>query len=609
MSHPSVLLVELDPERRKSLSFGLTAEGYEVVPSIDAAEADRFARGLGPTVIVIPVELARDESGGLAPGFAIHGEGRTLLLLGERAEDGAGLEEDALFLPTAGLEESELVRRIRLALIGREIGVEPDYHLRGLVGDFSLVSPLDLVRRLHRLAATARVEARGGDVFLQEGELVAVRCGAVRGLKAFGRLARRADGPFRVLFGREGHPEREIREELGEAIHLAASDLLSGIPDLQTRYRVSFGPQLFSDPLTPMQQEILSVLHEGGSLGRVLDASTAPDGQILSEVHAMERRGVLERLEPHPDVVIITDSTCDLPARLIEEHRIVVVPLTIHFGDEVFVDREQLEPASFYEFLKRRTEHPYTNPPSPEKFALEYHRRLPRQDILSIHISSKLSQTFAHARQASEEPQLREAAREIGKPDALRVIDSGQVSLPLGLQAILAARMAERGLGVDEIADRLAVIGPRMHTLFLVDTLDYLAKGGRIGKARALLGKLTGIRPILGVENGEVVSVERVRGRRSALQRLVELAASRLEADRPTLVAIAHANAAARADRLLELVGRRLDVAEVHVAEMGPVLGVHAGPGCVGAAFFQPSDEEGAVVAALERERDGSSAG
>jgi DegV family protein with EDD domain len=602
MQQPSILLVEPDPERRKSLTFGLTAEGYEVVPAVGVAEGRRFADGLGPAVIVIAAELARDEAGDLVPAFAIHGEGRTLLLLGVREEDGAGIQDRALFLPTAGLDPSEVVRRIGLALVGREIGVEPDYLLSGLVGDFSLLSPLDLVRRLHRIQATARVEVRGGAIYLQDGELVAVRSGAARGLKAFGRLARRSDGHFRVAFGRDDHPEREMREELATAVQIAATELLTTVPNPQTRYRVSFGPQLFSDPLTPVQQEILSVLHEGGSIGRVLDASQVPDGQLLSEVQALERRGVLERLEPHPDVVIVTDSTCDLSAELIAEHRIVVVPLTIHFGEETFVDREQLEPNAFYELLARRPEHPYTNPPSPEKFALEFHRRLPRQDIVSIHISSKLSQTFANARLAAEDAQIRELAREIGKPGSLRVVDSGQVSLPLGVQAMLAARMAERGTGVDEIARRLESIGSRMRTLFLVDTLDYLAKGGRIGKARALLGKITGIKPILGVEKGEVVAIDRVRGRRSALERLVELAGRGLEAGRPTLVGIAHARAASRADRLRELIAQRLRIGELHIAEMGPVLGVHAGPGCVGATFFQPADDEAALLEPLDWE-------
>jgi DegV family protein with EDD domain len=128
--------------------------------------------------------------------------------------------------------------------------------------------------------------------------------------------------------------------------------------------------------------------------------------------------------------------------------------------------------------------------------------------------------------------------------------------------------------------------------LFVVDTLEYLARHGRIGKAKAWVGKLVGIKPILGVREGEVVLVDRVRGGRAAHPRMIELLEQELKTDRPLIGAVAHAKAPVWADRLKNLLEKEFRIAELHVAEMGPVVGTHAGPGAVGASVFQPTDEE-----------------
>jgi DegV family protein with EDD domain len=145
---------------------------------------------------------------------------------------------------------------------------------------------------------------------------------------------------------------------------------------------------------------------------------------------------------------------------------------------------------------------------------------------------------------------------------------------------------------VAEVARRLREIRPRVGILFVVDTLEYLRRGGRIGAARAGMGKLLGIKPILGVAGGEVVPVDRARGGRAAHPRILELVAERVEPKRPLVVGVAHARAPVWADRLRKLVEERFEVADLVVAEMGPTVGAHAGPGTVGLAWVQLSDEE-----------------
>jgi len=138
-----------------------------------------------------------------------------------------------------------------------------------------------------------------------------------------------------------------------------------------------------------------------------------------------------------------------------------------------------------------------------------------------------------------------------------------------------------------------------MHVLFVVDTLDHLVRGGRVGKAQALVGRALGVKPILGLVDGEVVAVDRVRGGRAAHPRLVELFAQRLRPGEPVVVAVGHAKAPLWADRLRALLAERFVVSELLVSEIGPVVGTHAGPGTVGAAIFQPQGDEPQLLAPL----------
>jgi DegV family protein with EDD domain len=275
-------------------------------------------------------------------------------------------------------------------------------------------------------------------------------------------------------------------------------------------------------------------------------------------------------------VRIVTDSTCDLPLALCEELGITMVPLNVHFGEVVYRDQFDLDSDRFLQLLSQHAELPKTSQPASGLFEETYARLgADGSSIVSIHLSSKLSGTLHSA----------EIAR-----DALRgrvsvdVIDSRSASLGLGLIVLSAARMASAGIDARLIASNVRRLVPNVHILFFVDTLEYLQRGGRIGRASALLGALLNIRPILKLEDGEVLPVEKVRTRSKAIDRLVEFVELFPEVEQ---LAIVHANS----PNDVEMLVRRLDPPysreKILIGQYGPVIGTHAGPGGLGVVVSQ----------------------
>lgn len=597
MSRPSVLIVEPDAVRRKRLAQGLARFGYETVPSCDAEEARRFACGLGPGVIVTDARVPRFGDASIL-GELRRATGTTtrLLVLGQGDEEGEELPDDVLYVAAGRLEAAELTRRVRLVLVGWELGIDPDARLQSLVGDFALTPVLEVVRGLGRALASGRLLLDDGEVVLERGEVIAARAGAARGVKAFCRVGARRQGPFRVVLGRPG-VQREVETDLESLVILAIEDRVADPPNPKARLEATAGSPGSGDGLSELQRAILAEAGRGVRAGALLDLLEATDGEIYRELARLEEVGAVTLHEPEVGARVVTDSTGDLPERLAREHGIRVVPLVVSFGVRAFRDGVDLSPREFYELLESEPSHPVSQPPSMGEILEVYRQLAPDRDVVSVHVSGALSETVTHARKALEagERELRTLRAERqgdGDPPVVEVVDSRQVGLGLGLLALFAARMAHRRVGAAEIAERLRAMGERVHVLFVVDTLEYLVRGGRIGRARAWVGSLLGIKPILGVSGGEVVPVDQVRGGRAAHPRMLELFRARLREGRPVYGAVTHAKAPVWADRLRDLLERKLAVREMLVAEMGPVVGTHAGPGTVGAALYQPVDEE-----------------
>src|SRR5215218_1936526 len=262
MSRPSVLVVEPDAARRKEVSTGLAGFGYEVVPAVGAEEGRRYAASLGPGLVVAPAGLARGADGVITERFASADPtaGQTLLLLGRTDDEGRDLPEDVLFLKAEGLPAEDLVRRIQLVLLGREMGVEPDADLESLVGDLELLPFLELLRATQRARLTGRIVCAGGDVALENGEVTAASAGRTRGIKAFLRLSQLGAGPFWVRLRQAAGAEREIQQDLTSLIFLALEDRVHGAPDPRARARVQLGPNFYETRFTPRQQELLAAL-------------------------------------------------------------------------------------------------------------------------------------------------------------------------------------------------------------------------------------------------------------------------------------------------------------------------------------------------------------
>ncbi len=278
-----------------------------------------------------------------------------------------------------------------------------------------------------------------------------------------------------------------------------------------------------------------------------------------------------------PRVAIVTDSTSDLPPALASARSIAIVPLTLNFDGQALLDGVDITPTEFYRRLPNATTHPTTSQPSPGRFAEAYNALLADHDaIVSIHISEKLSGTFESAQQAAD----------MTDPTRVHVIDSQVVSMGLGLVALAAATMAGAGADAEAIVDKVESMRPEVQTYFSVATLEFLRRGGRIGRASALLGSVLQVKPVLCIRDGLVTPLERVRTFERALSRVVELARA-VDRGKGICAIVGHAGAEADAER----VAKELEpIAEtLMIQPLGPVVGAHAGPGVVGVGCY-PAD-------------------
>jgi DegV family protein with EDD domain len=282
------------------------------------------------------------------------------------------------------------------------------------------------------------------------------------------------------------------------------------------------------------------------------------------------------------NTAIVLDSTADFPEGPERFANWRIVPLYVRFGAESFADYVELGPHEFYDRLRSAAAPPTTSQPAPADFLAVYEELAPRHErILSLQLSSTLSGTFASA----------ETAAGMLGGGQVRVVDTRTVSAAIAMLALAVQRRLERGTSDEEVDALVARYRAEHGLLFTVDTLEYLARGGRIGRAAALAGSLLNVKPILTIEDGEVVPLKRVRGRQKALAefRAVFEAGS---TDAESLhVGIAHAAAPERLDELEALVTEARPHAQVDVATtLGAVVGTHAGPGTVG--FFWFDDPE-----------------
>jgi DegV family protein with EDD domain len=270
-------------------------------------------------------------------------------------------------------------------------------------------------------------------------------------------------------------------------------------------------------------------------------------------------------------VKIVTDSTSDLPAQLAEELGITVVPAEVRFGAEIFRDGVDLSFSEFYRKLEAGPLLPKTSPPSPGDFRATYQRLSQEADsILSVHVASKLSATCEAATLAAASAEC-----------PICVVDSQSASMACGLLAIIAAKAAREGATLREIEALVRDAVPRTITFGMFDTLEYLYKGGRIGRAQAFVGTILKVKPILAIRNGEVVPVERVRTRPKAIERLCQMVE---EPGAAQELSVMDSTSPEDADTLVQRLSPYFPAERMYRAKIGPVMGTYVGPRSLGVA-------------------------
>jgi DegV family protein with EDD domain len=277
------------------------------------------------------------------------------------------------------------------------------------------------------------------------------------------------------------------------------------------------------------------------------------------------------------NTAIVLDSTADLPDAADRFPNWRVVPLYVRFGDESLRDGVDIDAAEFYRRLRETSVFPTTSQPTPGDFLAGYRELGAYERIFSLHVSSRVSGTFASAETA---------AAELGD-GRVRAIDTETASASIAMLALAIQRRLERSTSDEEIDALVERYVRERGLLFTVDTLEFLSRGGRIGRAAAFAGTLLHVKPILSIEDGEVVPVKRVRGERKAFAELVSALETETRDEPGFRLAVAHAAAPERAAELEALVRERRPQADLElVVTLGAVIGAHAGPGTLALFWF-----------------------
>jgi fatty acid kinase fatty acid binding subunit len=273
-------------------------------------------------------------------------------------------------------------------------------------------------------------------------------------------------------------------------------------------------------------------------------------------------------------VGVVTDSTADLPTALQERFGLAVVPLIVNWDGQTYRDKIDLTTAEFYRRLRTSKTLPKTGAPSLAAFEATFREQLKQHDaVISVNLAARLSGTYEVACRAAQSVD----------PRRIAVVDSSSVSICMGWLAELAATLSREGLGLTEIVERLEDARGRLRILALLETLQFLQRGGRIGRAAALAGTLLSVKPILSVRDGEVAPVERVRTMNGALRRLVELVVAQGPVER---LGVIDSDSATNAAQVETQLAARYPELTIDRGELGPVVGTHGGPGVVGVGLL-----------------------
>lgn len=282
-------------------------------------------------------------------------------------------------------------------------------------------------------------------------------------------------------------------------------------------------------------------------------------------------------------IYIATDSTADLPEKWVDKYGVKVIPLNLHFGEETLKDGEEIWAEEFFNRLLMEAYLPATSEPSPEEFVAFYRKfARPGDTVISIHLSGKLSKTVRSARVAAK--MLRDELK-------ILVIDSRAVSMALGMIVIEAAEALAQGKSLQEILARIDYVKKNVVIFFTVGDLENLSRTGRFEELPPCLGSLLNAKPVLTIEKGRVIAVDKIRGNLGRIhRRLLELTKERLGSS-PAKIIILHADALDEAKRMEEMAEEFFGADKISIAPIGPVVGAHTGPGAFGLVALAVPEE------------------
>lgn len=275
-------------------------------------------------------------------------------------------------------------------------------------------------------------------------------------------------------------------------------------------------------------------------------------------------------------ITIITDSTSDIPKELIDRYGIIEMPLTVNFGEEEFKDKVDITNEEFYERLENSKSLPTTSQVNPSAFADVYKRELEMgSSIISIHISSELSGTYQSAA----------VAKNLIESDNISVIDSRTASIALGKIVLKAAELRDMGLDRKSIEGEIENYKNRVELLIVVDTLEYLKKGGRLSEAKAFIGTVLKLKPILTIKDGKVILIDKARGKKRAFNKIIDMIKENKSDNLEDVFGVANAKCIETVDRLKELIAEEYKKPKFIDTNVGSVIATHVGPGAFGVAY------------------------
>lgn len=281
-------------------------------------------------------------------------------------------------------------------------------------------------------------------------------------------------------------------------------------------------------------------------------------------------------------VAIVTDSTVNLPEDLIDQYNLNIVPLNVIWEGVTYKEGIDITTSEFYQRLKTAKELPTTSQPSAGQFHEVYSELAKTHEgIVGVFLSEDLSGTLDSARTAAS----------MMKDYPIEIVDSRVISLALGFLVLASARAAQQNLGISDVADSARRLIGTTRFIFVVETLEYLHRGGRIGGAQRLLGSVLSMKPLLQLQEGKVMPLESVRSKRKAVNRMLAIAAEDLKNKKDIRLGVIHAAAKDEADQIQKEATELLNPVEVIQNELSPVIGTHVGPGTVGLSYTYAPEE------------------